>query len=295
MSTHRRPPDTLPDLFIGSQAVAAGLLTTRQLHGPFVARVTHGVYRPVWVPLTHKLKCRAACLVLPPAAVVTGVSAASTLGLRLASSNDDVMVALPLGVTAPHRSGIRLRQVRQQLVAGEVLDGVRLAHRMRMAFDAVVGRPLPEATAALDALARHGLVDLGEFSAWLATCHDNNVCDVRRAAACCDPRAESQPESIARVVLADAGFDVVPQYRVAVGSRVVARVDLALPELKIAIEYDGRWHEEDLQRALDNDRLAALRAAGWTVIVVTAELLRDRRRLVSTVAAAVAERRALHP
>jgi very-short-patch-repair endonuclease len=295
MSRYRRPPDTLPDLFIGSQAVAAGLLTTRQLHGPFVARVTHGVYRPVWVPLTHKLKCQAACLVLPPAAVVTGVSAASTLGLRLASSSDDVMVALPLGVTAPHRSGIRLRQVRQQLVAGEVLDGVRLAHRMRIAFDAVVGRPLPEATAALDALARHGLVDLGEFSAWLATCHDNNVCDVRRAAAFADPRAESQPESVARVVLADAGFDVVPQYRVAVGSRVVARVDLALPELKIAIEYDGRWHEEDLQRALDNDRLASLRAAGWTVIVVTAELLRDRRRLVSTVAAAVAERRALHP
>jgi very-short-patch-repair endonuclease len=295
MSTHRRPPDSLPDLFIGSQAVAAGLLTTRQLHGPFVARVTQGVYRPVWVPLTHKLKCQAACLVLPPAAVVTGASAASTLGLRLASASDNVMVALPLGVTAPRRSGIRLRQVREQRVAGEVLDGVRLAHRMRMAFDAALGRPLPEATAALDALARHGLVDLGEFSAWLATCHDNNVCDVRRAAAFADPRAESQPESVARVVLAQAGFDVVPQYRVAVGSRVVARVDLALPELKIAIEYDGRWHEEELQRALDNDRLAALRAAGWTVIVVTAELLRDRRRLVSAVAAAVAERRALHP
>jgi very-short-patch-repair endonuclease len=110
-----------------------------------------------------------------------------------------------------------------------------------------------------------------------------------------DARAESRPESITRVVLVQAGFAVVPQFRVVVGSRVVARVDLALPKLKIAIEYDGRWHEGDLQRALDNDRLAALRAAGWTVIVVTAELLRDPRRLVVAVAAAVAERRALQP
>jgi hypothetical protein len=294
MPRHHRPPETLPDLFIGSQAVTAGLLTVRQLRGPFVARVTQGVYRPVWVPLTHKLQCRAACLVLPPAAVVTGASAANILGLRLASASDDVMIALPLGVTAPHRSGIRLRHVREQLVAGEVVDGVRLAHRHRVAFDAAVGRPLPEATARLDALAHHGLVDLGEFSAWLATCHDNNVRDVRRAASLADPRAESQPESIVRVVLVGAGFDPVPQYRVTIGLRVLARVDLALPKLKIAIEYDGRWHEADLQRALDNQRLAELRAAGWTVIVVTAELLRDRRLLVSTVAAAVAERQALH-
>jgi very-short-patch-repair endonuclease len=80
---------------------------------------------------------------------------------------------------------------------------------------------------------------------------------------------------------------------VRIGSRVIARVDLALPDLKIAIEYDGRWHEDDLQRALDNGRLAELRANGWTVIVVTAELLRDHGRLVATVSAAVAERQAL--
>jgi very-short-patch-repair endonuclease len=164
-----------------------------------------------------------------------------------------------------------------------------------MAFDAAAGLPLPEATAALDGIVRQGLVDLDDLRAWLQECHDNNVCEVRQAAALVDARAESRPESITRVVLVQAGFAVVPQFRVVVGSRVVARVDLALPKLKIAIEYDGRWHEGDLQRALDNDRLAALRAAGWTVIVVTAELLRDPRRLVVAVAAAVAERRALQP
>jgi very-short-patch-repair endonuclease len=293
MRPRRRPTGDLPDVFLGSAALAEGLLTMRQLRGRQVARVIRNVYRPAWVQPTHKLKCQAACLVLPPCAVVTGASAASVLGLRLASADDDVFVAVPEGLEVPRRAGIRLRRVRDPRPGGEIVDGVRLAHARRMAFDAAARLPLHEATAALDALVRHGLIDLPDLCAWLDTCHDNDVRHVRQAAALVDARAESQPESITRVVLVQAGFTVVAQYRVRIGSRVIARVDLALPDLKIAIEYDGRWHEDDLQRALDNGRLAELRANGWTVIVVTAELLRDHRRLVATVSAAVAERQAL--
>jgi very-short-patch-repair endonuclease len=295
MSRHRRPTAPLPDVFLGSQAVAEGLLTSRQLRGPHLRRVLQGVYRPAWVPLTHPLKCQAACLVLPEAALVTGISAAAVLGLPLAKPGDDVVVVLPHTATAPNRTGVRLRRLRDPGLPGRPLDGVRLADPRRIAFDAAVGLPVAEATASLDALVRHGIIDADDLRQWLATCHDNNVVAVRRAAQLIDARAESQPESVTRVHLREAGFDVVPQYRVVVGSRVIARVDLALPELKIAIEYDGRWHEADVQRALDNDRLSALRAAGWTVIVVTAELLRQPRRLVAAVATAVAERRANLP
>jgi very-short-patch-repair endonuclease len=291
MPRHREPSAELPDVFVGSVALAAGHLSARQLRGPYVKRVLQGVYRPAWVPLTHKLKCRAACLVLPDAAVVTGASAASVLGLRLASPADEVAVAVTEGPVVPRRAGIRLRRVTDPAPFGQVVDGVRLAHSRRVAFDAAARLPVHDATAVLDAIVRHGLVDLPDFRRWLTDCHDNDVRDVRLAAQLADPRAESLPESVTRVHLVRAGFDVVPQYRVTVESRVVARVDLALPDLKIAIEYDGRWHEA--QRALDNDRVAALRAAGWTVIIVTAELIRDHRRLVAAVAAAVAERRAL--
>ena len=48
------------------------------------------------------------------------------------------------------------------------------------------------------------------------------------------------------------------------------RLDLAYPWWKIAVEYDGeQFHtsEEDIRR--DRERRAALRAAGWIVIVVT--------------------------
>ncbi len=291
MPRHRRPREPLPDVFVGSHAVAAGLLSVRQLRGPHVARVLQGVYRPAWVPLTHRLKCQAACLVLPDAAVVTGASAATVLGVPLAAADDDVVVAVPYGAEVPRYRGIRPRRLRDHRPAGRLLDGVRLAHARRIAFDAAAGRRLPEATAALDALVRHGIVDLDDLRTWLEGCHDNHVVTLREAAAMADPRAESQPESVTRVHLQRAGFDVVPQFRVRSGSEVVARVDLALPELKIAIEYDGRWHESGTQRALDNHRVAKLRAAGWIVIIVTAELLRDPRALVAAVAAAVAERR----
>jgi very-short-patch-repair endonuclease len=283
----------LPDVFMGSAALAEGHLSARQLRGPYVKRVLQGVYRPAWVPLTHKLKCRAACLVLPDAAVVTGASAASVLGLRLASAADDVSVAIPEGAVVPRRAGIRLRRVRDAAPFGQVVDGVRLAHARRIAYDAAARLPVHDATAALDAIVRHGLVDIAHFRRWLTDCHDNDVRGVRLAAQLADPRAESLPESVTRVHLMQAGFEVVPQYRVTVGSHVVARVDLALPKLKIAIEYDGRWHEA--QRALDNERLASLRGEGWTVIIVTAELLRDHRKLVAVVSAAVAERRAFLP
>ncbi|MGN6302751.1 MAG: endonuclease domain-containing protein [Angustibacter sp.] len=292
MPRHRRPAEPLPDVFVGADAVAHGLLSVRQLRGPHVVRVLHGVYRPAWVPLTHRLKCQAACLVLPEGAVVTGSSAATVLGLRLASADDDVAVAVPEGLHLPRRRGVQLRRVTERRPGSRLLDGVRLAQAHRIAFDAAARQPLAEATATLDALVRHGIVDVNDLRQWLANCHDNHVVTVRKAATLVDARAESQPESVTRVHLRTAGFDVVPQFQVIVGSRAVARVDLALPELKIAIEYDGRWHEDARQRALDNDRIARLRAAGWIVIIVTAELLRDPRTLVAVVAAAVAERRA---
>jgi hypothetical protein len=280
----------LPDVFVGSDAVAQGLLTARQLRGPFVERVLQGVYRPSWVPLTHKLQCQAACLVLPEDAVISGASAASVLGVHIARPGDTVLAVVPEGVKAPKRGGVRVRTSQRPVPVGRLLDGVRLAEANRLALDAVAGLDLPDATARLDALVRAGLLDVQAFRRWLEEHRVHHV----RAAACAvelvDPRAESLPESRTRVLLHQDGIVTVPQFRVRVDGRVIARVDLALPELKIAIEYDGRWHEGELQRGLDNDRLAALRADGWTVIIVTAEMLRRPQLLLAAVRGAIAER-----
>ena len=59
--------------------------------GPY-RRIYHGVYLLESVPPTHELRCRAAAMVLPPNAVITGRSAATLHGIDLAGPNDPVEV-----------------------------------------------------------------------------------------------------------------------------------------------------------------------------------------------------------
>lgn len=67
-------------------------------------------------------------------------------------------------------------------------------------------------------------------------------------------------------------------------------VDLAYPELKIAIEYQSVLHASRYSQ--DVERIAALRAAGWEVIEVTATLLADPDAMVARIRRAIARRRA---
>jgi very-short-patch-repair endonuclease len=90
-----------------------------------------------------------------------------------------------------------------------------------------------------------------------------------------------------RVALVLAGLAPVPQYEVRRGNDFLGRVDLALPELKIAIEYEGAYHFEETQIVRDDARYARLREAGWTVIRVSAADLRDLDGVVARVLAAV--------
>jgi very-short-patch-repair endonuclease len=67
----------------------------------------------------------------------------------------------------------------------------------------------------------------------------------------------------------------------------LGRVALAFPEGKIAVEYEGAYHFEDVQIVRDDVRYAHLRAAGWTVIRVSAADLRDLDAVVVRVRAAL--------
>lgn len=282
----------LPRVFVGSIAIQQGILTPAQLRGPGVVPVLHGVYRPSWVEHTHELCCEAAALVLPEDALITGRSAATVRGVPLAGARDEVETVVPFGIRAPRLRGVTVRQTMTPGPPDITLNGVRLAHPLRIAFDVAARRPQPRGVAYLDALARAGIVDLDSLRAWLAVCHDNDVVAVRAALAETDPRAESIPESEMRVILRRAGFAAEVQYVVRDGGRRIMRADLALPELRIAILYDGAWHA--LRKQLEKDRAQQrlMQQAGWLTVHVTAELLRTPSALVAAVAAIVDQRRA---
>ena len=92
------------------------------------------------------------------------------------------------------------------------------------------------------------------------------------------------------MLLALAGLVAVPQYTVRDrDGRFVARVDLAFPEHRVAVEYDdGAWHGAPGQLTRDRRRLNALVAAGWIVLHVTAADLRQPEEIVARGAALLA-------
>jgi very-short-patch-repair endonuclease len=63
----------------------------------------------------------------------------------------------------------------------------------------------------------------------------------------------------------------VPQHEIRHRGRLIARVDLAYPDLRIAIEYDSeRWHSGRRRRESDAELRNRITAAGWRIVHVTA-------------------------
>ena len=286
MGTRWRFED-LREPFRGSEAVAAGMVTPGHLRGGQFRRIFRDVYLPAALPLTHEVRCQGAALILPADAVITGRSAATLRGVPLARTEDPVEAVVGLDTRVFRRAGLDLRRCEIRKDEAEIWSSIRLATRQRMAFDLLLDRPLPDSVADLDASLRGALVGRREMQLYLAGRHDRGIVNARRALELADPRAESHPESQMRVHLVLDGMHPEVQYRIYHRGRFVAKADLAFPEYRLIVEYDGVWHGVPLQVGRDRDRLNRLHAAGWDVVFVTAQHLRQPHRLLHTVRAAL--------
>lgn len=193
-----------------------------------------------------------------------------------------------------------------------------IGHRTRWSFTAMTQHEglrvsSPAATwASLGSLRLHDLIALGDYFCreWrqgrgrpdpgrtpLATTDDlRRMLEVGRRIGADRLRAAlprirqdswSPRESLVRCVLVDAGLPE-PQLNVDVfddAGRFLGCVDMSYGEEKVAVEYLGMLHGATW--AADVERIAALRAAGWIVIEVTAPLLRRPEELARRVASAL--------
>jgi len=100
----------LPEVFRGSEARRAGLITAAQLRGTSVRRLFQDVYARADVKVTHELRCRGAALLAPPEAVLTGRSAATVLGIELAKPYDPVEFLVPEKFRFGPINGIRIKR-----------------------------------------------------------------------------------------------------------------------------------------------------------------------------------------
>jgi very-short-patch-repair endonuclease len=99
-------------------------------------------------------------------------------------------------------------------------------------------------------------------------------------------------ETRTRLVLVIAGLPgPVCQHEIQEDGMLVARVDLAYPRYRIAIEYDGECHRERSVFRRDAQRANQLRLLGWIVLRFTADdVLRHPNRMVAQVRSALALR-----
>ncbi|WP_218617358.1 endonuclease domain-containing protein [Cryptosporangium aurantiacum] len=149
----------------------------------------------------------------------------------------------------------------------------------RTAWEIASEPDLIEAVVALDVLFRAKRPRREAMDSWVATFPDSQAA---KAITLADARAESPQESRTRVQITLAGFPPpTPQHKVVVNGRVIARLDLAWPDAKVAVEYDGIWHADAQQLRSDRARLNQLIDAGWTVLHLTSLDLKDPARFAA--------------
>ncbi|PRY51660.1 uncharacterized protein DUF559 [Geodermatophilus tzadiensis] len=290
--TPLRPTALRGRVFRGSAQVAAGRLTKAQLRSSAWQRVFRDVYACSTVTVTHRLRAVAAARLLVPGAVVSGRSAAVLWGVDVAGPADDVELTVPPGSSACTVPGVRVR--RWPLAGDQVTarSGTRVTTAPVTAVD--LGRsvhPLVEAVALVDALVVARVTDLDAVRAAADAATGPRCRRARQVAGLADGLAGSPQETRLRLLLHASRLPrPVAQFRVRDDAgREIARVDFAWPDHHLAVEYEGRWHGRPQQVAPDRARLNRLTAAGWRVVFVTAEDLREPDQVIARVAAALAQ------
>jgi very-short-patch-repair endonuclease len=112
----------------------------------------------------------------------------------------------------------------------------------------------------------------------------------RRVLPVADERAESPMESVLRWVLLEAGLpSPVLQHPVRNGAGVfLGRADLAWPDRKVLVEFDGDVHRDRSVFVADLRRQNRLMAAGWTILrFSSADVVGHPDRVVAEVRAAL--------
>ena len=104
-------------------------------------------------------------------------------------------------------------------------------------------------------------------------------------------RAESPMESVTRIVFVSAGLNGFScNQQVWIDGRQF-RIDIAFLEFKVAVEYQGDYHRGSDQWRRDMTRRSILASAGWFVLEINADDLRNPAELVRLVRRAIATQR----
>jgi hypothetical protein len=258
------------------QAIDAGLsrmAISRRVDAGRWVRLLPRVYRVGGAPATGRQGMMAATLWAGEGALLSHRAAGVLHGL-------DGVKAEHLEVTASKRlrSGVVLAHYAPPFTAidRDVLDAIPVTSPTRTLID-LAGILCPDdLELAFEDARRRGLTSRARLGYRLRELegHGRVGCGALRALVA-DGRGRthsgSAPEVRLRRRIIRSGLPrPIPQYEIRHRGRLIARVDLAYPELRVAIEYDSeRWHSGRRPRESDLERRNRLTALGWHVVHVT--------------------------
>lgn len=265
----------LNEPFLGTEAIAAGLVTKRTLHSRY-RKYHRNVYVPLDYELTALTRGKAAWLFSQRMATLAGVSAAALHGTKWLNQS------LPAEL-------IRAGGCSNGIVAHRVIldddeicrvGDISVTTPARTAFDLGRRKGLAHAVMQVDALANATGVVPEEVAA-LASRHNGarGSVDLRAVLDLMDGGAESPQETRTRLLLIESGFRRPQTQITAYDDRgyPFARVDMGWEDVKVAVEYDGAQHWTDpKRRAHDIDKNVELAETGWRVVRVGGDMLRNR-------------------
>ncbi len=294
MHPRELPPDLLTAPFRRIDALVAGV-TEDRLRARDLDRSVRGVRSAVPVDGIVE-RCRLFASRLRADVVFSHLTAARILGAPLPAHDEGdeiVDVTVPAPEPSPHAQGLRGHS--RVLVDTEVVtvQGLRVTSAARTWWDLASVLSLADLVAVGDYFIawRSPLVAFVELDDLVRRRGgQRGARRARRALDLLDGRAESAPESVLRVILIEAGLRVPEvNYPVRVGGHDY-RLDLAYPDRKVAIEYQGDYHRDRHQWRRDMTRRSRLESDDWTVIEVNADDLRSPRELTHRIRSVLARR-----
>lgn len=252
---------------------AAGL-GERELRHPDVVRLSRDTYLPRILRRELAGRLAAVLLTAPPGAVVSHLSAADVWDLQVPfrdRADDRVHLTIPEGSSAESRADRRLYRV----PIGD-LDVVRrrsvpVTSPVRTWRD-LAGILEPPALLAVTDQIVNGLAGHRELQEELARRPRGRGCArARLVLPIASPLADSPMESVLRWLIHDGGLPM-PELQFPVrdgGGVVVAAADMAWPEHRLLVEFDGDVHRERKPFVVDRRRQNRIVAAGWTILRFT--------------------------
>jgi very-short-patch-repair endonuclease len=265
------PDALLQGPFTTAEARESGI-STSALRG---AEWRH-VFRDVWahtaIEDTVATRVAAARLVLGAEGFLCGLTAAWVYGIEAQDRRSDlVWIGRPTGSWRMPRSGCLVREITVESTDLELAEGALITNPLRTVFDCARWLSLVEAVVVADALAHQDRIDLESLAKYVSS--HRGLRGIRQAdlvLSLIEPLSESPMETRLRLLLVRAGFQVPVAQHVVADQRgqFVARLDLAYPDLRIAVEYDGALHWD--QRREDDRRRDRVRELGWQVFVASA-------------------------